>query len=126
MKKLSIATAAITLMMMAGTAMFAGEHATSADQAQQPALDSNAGAAAAKPRSKRDTAAVIGSAAAIGSAIGAMIAKDDRAKGAAIGAAVGGIVGLIYDRINRSGRQHEATVLEAPQTSPETPEKKIL
>ena len=141
MKKLIFAT---VMMMMMGTAVFAAEQ-TAANQAQQPdplvsalnnlvdnlsasetpTIDGNA--ASAKGRSKKDSAVVVGTAAAIGSAIGAMIAKDDRAKGAAIGAAVGGIAGLIYDRMQAKKADHpNTTVVEAPQTVSAEPEKKIL
>lgn len=75
-------------------------------------------------RSKKESAVIIGTAAAIGSAVGAMIAKEDRAKGAAIGAAVGGIAGLIYDRMH--GKEEKTTGTET--ATPANPElnKKIL
>jgi hypothetical protein len=85
-------------------------------------------AAAKSARSKKDSAVAIGTAAAIGSALGALIAKDDRAKGAAIGAAVGGIAGLVYDRMRAKTSDTAADPNPQPQPTTTVPElnKKIL
>jgi hypothetical protein len=143
MKKLIVAMA-----MLVGTATFAADQNGTAPQQQTDPLvsalnqlvdnlsasdattnvnpaDGNAANTKAG-KSKKETAVVVGTAAAIGSALGALIAKDDRAKGAAIGAAVGGIAGLIYDRMQAK----EKVSAEAPQVPvvPANPElnKKIL
>ena len=58
--------------------------------------------AASKDEKKRPVekrAAIMGTAAAAGAAIGAAVSKDNRAKGAILGAAVGGLAGLIFDQI---------------------------
>lgn len=57
--------------------------------------------AEARERDAKQTAATVAAAAAIGSALGALIHKDDRGKGAAIGAAAGGALGLLIDLINQ-------------------------
>ena len=138
----------VAAMLVMGTSVFAADQNSAAAQAADPlvmalnqlvdslsAADAPASAegnaAAAKAgKSKKDSAVVIGTGAAIGSAIGAMIAKDDRAKGAAIGAAVGGIAGLIYDRMH--GKEETAKSepeVQQPATVPANPEltnKKIL
>ena len=75
-----------------------------------------------KVRDKKESAAIIGTAAAIGSALGALLAKDDRGKGAAVGAAVGGIAGLIYDRMTAKGKQEPQAKADAADAG----EKKAL
>jgi len=63
-----------------------------------------------KKREPEKRAAVMGTAAAAGAAIGAAIAKDNRAKGAIVGAAVGGLAGLIIDQIMKKKDQEAARV----------------
>lgn len=98
------------------------DNLSASDAAVNPAEGNAANTKAGK--SKKETAVVVGTAAAIGSAIGAMIAKDDRAKGAAIGAAVGGIAGLIYDRMHAKDKTVETETPAVP-ANPEL-NKKIL
>jgi hypothetical protein len=81
---------------------------------------------AAKVRDKKESAAIIGTAAAIGSALGALIAKDDRGKGAAVGAAVGGIAGLIYDRMTAKGKPDPQSKPVPAATVPDAAEKRLL
>ncbi len=81
---------------------------------------------APKVRDKKESAAIIGTAAAIGSALGALIAKDDRGKGAAVGAAVGGIAGLIYDRMTAKGKPDPQAKPAPAGNVPEGAEKRLL
>jgi hypothetical protein len=98
------------------------ENLSGTDAAVNPAEGNAASTKAGK--SKKESAVIIGTAAAIGSAVGAMIAKEDRAKGAAIGAAVGGIAGLIYDRMH--AKEEKTTGAEAPAPANTELNKKIL
>ena len=83
---------------------------------QLAAFDSGACKDPSAPR--HNTAATVGTAAAIGSVIGSMAAKNDRAKGAAIGAAVGSVAGFIYDRAKA---RQEAAASERPLPEPPEP-----
>ena len=52
-------------------------------------------------------------AATAGAAIGAAVAKEDRAKGAMLGAAIGGLAGLIFDQImKKKDVEHPAPPVE--------------
>jgi len=130
----------VAAMLVMGTSVFAADQNTAAAQQPDPLVSvlnqlvdslsaadavtpAEGNAAAAKGgKSKKDTAIAVGTAAAIGSAIGAMIAKDDRAKGAAIGAAVGGIAGLIYDRMHAKDEAAKSEPeAQQPATVPANP-----
>jgi hypothetical protein len=54
---------------------------------------------------------VMAAAAALGAAIGAAVAKEDRGKAAVLGAAVGGLAGLIFDQMMKK----KDTAPPAPQ-----------
>lgn len=69
-----------------------------------------------KKRAPEKRAAVMGTAAAAGAAIGAAMSKDNRAKGAIVGAAVGGLAGLIIDQILKKKEQESAPAAPAPET----------
>lgn len=107
---------------VAGTLQQLVETLSAFDDTKAPAPENG------KPRvrDKKESAAIVGTAAAIGSALGALIAKDDRGKGAAVGAAVGGIAGLIYDRMTATRKDPAAVKPEPGATPAAAPEPAVI
>lgn len=138
MKQRSAWTATLAVLM-AGASLAAAEPPQASAAAADPVVTTlnqlvdnlsafdkappeDAAKTAPKVRDRKESAAIIGTAAAIGSALGALIAKDDRGKGAA----VGGIAGLIYDRMTAKGKPDPQSKPVPAATAPDATEKRLL